>query len=163
MVYQLPQFWDILSDGFQIILCMLILGFYIKNRAIYKKIAVKKKINDSQQSFTTNVFNTSVQQLVNQAFTNIIDTTTDERTGLESVLEQNSPGSENNGISMAQFDSQLPDGHDNHPRSDDRSEIFRRHDKVKRLSARGMKARKISDALKIPLGEVELILSLQKK
>ena len=163
MVFQVPQFWDIVSDGFQIILCMLILCFYIKNRSIYKKFAVKKIINGAGQSFNTHVFNTTVQQLVNQAFTNIIDTIAAERTGLESVLEQNPLGSEDNDISKVLSNSKLPNSHDHHPISDDRSEISGRHDRVKRLSAKGMNARRISEKLKIPLAEVELILSLQKK
>ena len=163
MIFQVPQFWDIVSDGFQIILCMLILCFYIKNRSIYKKFAVKKIINGAGQSFNTHVFNTTVQQLVNQAFTNIIDTIAAERTGLESVLEQNPLGSEDDDISMVQSNSKIPNSHDNHPISDDRGEIAGRHDRVKRLSAKGMNARRISGKLKIPLAEVELILSLQKK
>ena len=163
MIFQVPQFWDIVSDGFQIILCMLILCFYIKNRSIYKKFAVKKIINGAGQSFNTHVFNTTIQQLVNQAFTNIIDTIAAERTGLESVLEQNPLGSEDDDISMVQSNSKIPNSHDNHPISDNRSEIAGRHDRVKRLSAKGMNARRISEKLKIPLGEVELILSLQKK
>ena len=163
MIFQVPQFWDIVSDGFQIILCMLILCFYIKNRSIYKKFAVKKIINGAGQSFNTHVFNTTIQQLVNQAFTNIIDTIAAERTGLESVLEQNPLGSEDNYISKVQSNSKLQNSHDNHPISDNRSEIAGRHDRVKRFLAKGMTARRISEKLRIPLGEVELILSLQKK
>ncbi len=164
MVFQVPQFWDIVSDGFQIILCMLILCFYIKNRSIYKKFAVKKLINGAAgQSFNTHVFNTTIQQLVNQAFTNIIETIAAERTGLESVLEQNPLGGEDNDISKVQSNSKLQNSHDNHPISDDRSEIAGRHDRVKRLSDKGTNARRISEKLKIPLAEVELILSLQKK
>lgn len=164
MVFQVPQFWDIVSDGFQIILCMLILCFYIKNRSIYKKFAVKKMINGAvRESFNTHVINTTVQQMVNQAFTNIIDTITAERTGLESLLEQNPLGNEDDDISKVQSNSKLPNSRDNHPISDHRSEIAGRHERVKRLSAKGMNARKISEELKISLGEVELILSLQKK
>ena len=164
MVFQVPQFWDIVSDGFQIILCMLILCFYIKNRSIYKKFAVKKMINGAAgQSFNAHVFNTTIKQLVNQAFTNIIDTIAAERTGLESVLEQNPLGSEDNDISKEQSNSKSQNSHDNHPILDDRSEIVGRHDRVKRLSAKSMNARRISEKLKIPLAEVELILSLQKK
>ena len=37
MVFQVPQNWDIAIDGFQILLCLLILGFFIKNRVINKK------------------------------------------------------------------------------------------------------------------------------
>jgi hypothetical protein len=38
-----------------------------------------------------------------------------------------------------------------------------RHEKIRKFSARGLSARKISNELKIPLNEVELVLSLQQK
>ena len=163
MVFQVPQFWDIASDGFQIFLCLLIIGFFIKNRAIHKKYAVNKSKNGVGQSFNAHVFNITVQQQVNQAFSNIIGTIAAERNGLESVLGPNSLSSEVNNISTVQSNSQLPLSPDNHRVSDDRNVSAGRHDKVRKFSAKGLNARKISEELKIPMGEVELILSLQKK
>jgi len=163
MVFQVAQFWDILSDGFQIILCLLILGFLIKNRAIHKKFAINKMIKGAEHSFNKHVFNTTVQQLVNHAFTNITDTIAAERTDLERLLGQNPLGSEDDDISKSQYDCQLKNTLDNHLRSDDHNDLAGCHEKVKRFSAKGLNARKISEKLKIPLGEVELILSLQKK
>src|SRR5210317_1485021 len=145
MIFQVPQFWDIVSDGFQIILCMLILCFYIKNRSIYKKFAVKKIINGAGQSFNTHVFNITVQQQVNQAFTNIIGTIAAERTGLESVLGPNSLSSEDDNILKVQSNSQLPHSPDNHRVSDDRIASAGRHDKVRKFSAKGLTAMKISE------------------
>ena len=163
MVFQVPQFWDIAGDGFQILLCLLILGFFIKNRAIHKKYAVNKSKNGVGQSFNAHVFNITVQQQVKQAFTNIIGTIAAERNGLKSVLGLNSLSNEDDNISKVQFNSQLPNSHDNHRMPDDRSTSAGRHEKVREFSTKGLSARKISEELKIPMGEVELILSLQKK
>jgi len=163
MVFQVPQFWHIASDGFQILLCLLILGFFIKNRAIHKKYAVNKIINGAGQSFNTHVFNITVQQQVNQAFTNIIETIAAERNGLKSMLELNPLSSEDEDISKVQSDSQLPDRYDNFRKSNDRTGRAGRHDRIRKLSAKGLSARKISEGLKIPMSEIELILSLQKK
>jgi hypothetical protein len=163
MVFQVPQFWHIAIDGFQILLCLLMLGFFIKNRVNHKKYAVSKTNNGAGQSFNAHVFNITVQQQVHQAFTNIIEIIAAERNGLESVLGLNPPSSEDDDISKVQSNSQLPNSHDNHRISDDCSGSAGRHDKVRKFSAKGLNARKISEELKIPMGEVELILSLQKK
>ena len=163
MVFQVPLNLDIAIDGFQILLCLLILGFYIKNRAIHKKLAVSKIKNGAGQSFNAHVFNRIVKQQVDQALTNILDTIAAERNGLKSVLGLNPLRSKDDDISKVQSNSQLPNSHDNHRISDDRSGSAGRHDKVRKFSAKGLSVRKIAEELKIPMGEVELILSLQKK
>ena len=163
MVFQVPQFWAIAGDSFQFFLYLLILGFYIKNRAIHKKYAVNRTKNGARKSFNAHVFNKTVQQQVNQAFTNIIETISAERNGLRSVLGPNQLISEGPDISKVQSNSQLPNRYENHRKSKDRTERAGRHDKVRKLSAKGLSARKISEGLKIPMSEIELILSLQKK
>jgi hypothetical protein len=163
MIFQVPQFWVIVGDSFQILLCLLILGFFIKNRVIHQKFEVNKSKNDIGHSFNAQVFNITVRQQVNQAFTNIIGTIAAERNGLARVLGPNSPSSENDNILKVQSDSQLPHRPDNHWVSDDRIASAERHDTVRKFSAKGLNARKISEELKIPISEVELVLSLQKK
>ena len=163
MVFQVPQFWNLAGDGFQILLCLLILGFFIKNRVIHKKYAVNKSKNGTKQSFNAHVFNITVQQQVNQAFTNILGAIVTERNDLESVLGPNPLIGEEDNIAKVQSNSQFPHSPDNHRISDDRTASAGRHDKVRKFSAKGLNARKISEELKIPISEVELVLSLQKK
>ena len=79
------------------------------------------------------------------------------------MLGLNSLCNEDDDISKVQSNSQLPNSHDNHRMPDDRSASTGRHEKVREFSTKGLSARKISEELKIPMGEVELILSLQKK
>ena len=163
MVFQVPQFWDIAGDGLQILLYLLMLGFYIKNRAIHKRYAVNRTKNGRRQSFNAQVFNITVEQQVNQAFTNIIETIAAERNGLKSVLGLNTLSTEDKHLSKMQSNSQLPKRYDNRRIVDDRIGRAGRHDKVRKLIAKGLSVRKISEGLKIPMGEVELILSLQRK
>jgi hypothetical protein len=163
MVFQVPQICDTAGAGLQILLYLLILGFYIKNRSIHKKYTVHRTKNGGRQSFNAHVFNTTVQQQVNQAFTNIMDTIATERNGLKSALGLNALSSEDKQICKMQSNSKLPKSYDNHRVSDDRTGRAGRHDKVLKLLAKGLSARKISEGLKIPMGEVELILSLQRK
>jgi len=163
MVHQLPQFWDIAGDGLQIFLYLLMLGFYIKNRAIHKKYTVNRTRKGSRRSFNAHVFNITVQQQVNQAFANIFETIAAERNGLRNVLGINALSSEDKYISKMQSNSHLPKRYDNSRISDDRNGKAGRHDKVRKLLAKGLSARKISDGLKIAMSEVELILSLQER
>jgi uncharacterized protein YneF (UPF0154 family) len=162
MVFQVPQNWDVAIDAFQILLCLLILGFYIKNRIINKKCMVNRTNKSAAQSFNAHVFNITVQQQVNQAFNKILEAIAAERNVLESVIGLNPLRNEDGTISKLPSNSKLPISHDNDRISVDRSVNPGRYDKVRKFSAKGLSARKISEELKIPMGAVELILSLQK-
>jgi hypothetical protein len=163
MVFQVPQNLDIAIDSFQILLCLFILGFYIKNRVINKKYIANRTKNGAGQNFNAHVFNITVQQQVNQVFNKIVETIAAERNVLESVLGFNPLRNEAGNISKAPPSYKLPNSHENDRISDDRSGSAGRHDNVRKFSAKGLSARKIAEELKIPIGEVELILSLQKQ
>ena len=151
------------GNGFQILLFLLILGLYIKNRSIHKKYAANQTKHHSGKTFNAHVFNIAVQQQVNQIFSNIIETIAAERNGLESALGLNSLNSQNEDNSKVHFDSRLQHPHDDHRISDDRIERAARHEKIRKLAAKGLSTAKISEGLKIPMSEVELVLSLPKK
>jgi hypothetical protein len=163
MVFQVHPFWDHAGNGFQIILFLLILCLYIRNRAIHKKYAVSQTNHHSGKSFNAHVFNLAVQQQVNQIFSNIIETIAAERNGLESVLGLNPLNSQNEDSSKLNSDSRLQNPHDDHRISDDRNKRAARHEKIRKLAAKGLSTTKISKGLKIPMSEVELVLSLPKK
>jgi Trp operon repressor len=104
-----------------------------------------------------------VEQQLNQAFTNILETITAERNGLESLLGLNTPNQEDDDISMVRANTQLSDVNGNQRLIDDQIGSSGRHDNVRKLAAKGLSARKISKELKISISEVELILSLREK
>ena len=162
MVFQVPQNWDIAIDGFQILLCLLILGFFIKNRVINKKYMINRTNESAEQSFNAHVFSITVQQQVNQVFNKILETIAAERNVLECVLGLKPLWNETGTLSKMPSNSKLPISHDNDRIFDDRSGNPGRYDKVRKFSAKGLSTRKIAEELKIPMGEVELILSLQK-
>ena len=162
MVFQMPQVWDMASDGLQIFLYLMILVFFIKNRAIQKKIAVDKTKNGAAQGFEAQVFTIAVQKQINQAFANITETIASERNCLEGVLGRNALSSDGKDISYVQSNLQLPNGHNNNAIPDDRNGSDGRHDEVLKYSAKGLSIRKISEELNLPMSEIELILSLQK-
>jgi hypothetical protein len=160
MVFQVPQFWNLAGDGFQILLCLLMLSFFIKNRIIQKKNAFNKAKSGTGQSFNTHIFSITVEQQINQAFTNIIENIRAERNGLESLLGLNPPNQRDEDISMIRANTQLSDLNPNQRLTDDRIGNTGRHDKIRKLATKGLTARNISKELKISMSEVELILSL---
>ena len=109
MVFQIPKIWNLAGDGFQILLCLLMLSFFIKNRIIEKKTALNIAKGTTGKNFDTHIFSITVEQQLNQAFTNIIENIASERNALECALGLNSPHYQDEGISMVRANTQLSD------------------------------------------------------
>jgi len=123
----------------------------------------RKKRNDGTgQSFDTAFFNLTIQQQIYQAFTNILATIAIERNEIESLLGGHLSNSKEEERLKTQSSSQILDDYEKHPKSDAQYEGTRQHDKIRIFSDRGMNARKIAETLKLPISEVELIMSLDK-
>ena len=86
-----------------------------------------------------------------------------ERDDLERALGLNPLSNQDDVSSKVKSNSQRPPNPDSHRLSDERTEGARRHETIRKFAAKGLNVRKISEALKIPLSEVELVLSLQEK
>ena len=57
----------------------------------------------------------------------------------------------------------MPNGFVSPKVSDEKVGDSRQNEKIHKYAAKGLSVRKISDELRIPISEVELILSLEKK
>lgn len=163
MALQSPHFWDTAGDLVQIILCLFILFFFIRNRRYQKKHTAAQTVKQLGKSFNQQVFTQAVQQQIDQIFSNIIENLAVERGNLERMLRLNHQ--DGDGSIILNKKSIFRTRHDPGSQriSDKTAAGDQRHEKIRKFSARGLSARKISDELKIPLNEVELILSLQKK
>jgi len=161
MVFQMPQFWDVAIDGIQIILCLLILLFLIRSRRKNRKSALEKAIRDSGQSFNVQMFCQTLKQQVDQAFANISDTIAVEQRNLDEVLPISSYGKESYGILQSQSRLHRPAGQEISPLASDATGSDQLHEQIQNLADKGISARQISEDLKTPLGEVELVLSLR--
>lgn len=163
MVLQGPDFWDVAGDCLQIILCLFALFFFIRIWLNQKRSVSKETVKNVGKSFNEQVFTQTVQQQIDQAFTNIMESLTVERKNLESVLGLNHVSSEDVGMAKKQSISQMPNSLVNSRVSDETVGDSRQNEKIHKYAAKGLSARKISDELRIPISEVELILSLEKK
>jgi hypothetical protein len=160
MVLQVPHYWGTVVDGFQTILCLLILLFLVRNRRKHKASALEETLKESGKSFNIQVLSQTIKQQMDQAFANIADTMAAERFKLESLLPFNRPGHVIFPPSAFPTPSLRSAGSEISPVSDGRSQIDELNQQIQKLADKGMSARQISEELKTPLAEVELILSL---
>jgi hypothetical protein len=161
MVFQMPQYWDVAIDGIQIVLCVLILLFLIRGRRKKRPVALEAAIRESGQGFKVQVFIQTLKQQVNQAFANIADTIAVEQRNLDQVLSISSHGQEDYNLSEYQSPLHAASGREIAPIAGEAPGSDPLHEQIQQLAVKGMSARQISETLKTPLGEVELVLSLR--
>jgi len=162
MVFQIPQYWDVAIDGIQIILCFLILVVLIRYRKKNREFAPDKANRVSGPSFNVHFFAQSLKQQVDQAFANVAETMDVEQRKLDKVLSISDSGGR--GYDMAQNQTGLhrPVDPEILPLSGDASGGDPLHEQIHKLAVKGMSSIQISEELKTPLGEVELVLSLRE-
>jgi hypothetical protein len=160
MVFQIPHYWDVAIDGIQILLCLLILVFLFRHHRNNRRSALEKAIRESDSDFNVQILTQTFKQQIDQAFARIAETIAAEQRNLEEMLPIQDPGKGISGLS--QFRSRLhrPNEAKITPVAGDESGSDQLHEQIQQLALKGLSARQISEALKTPLGEVELVLSL---
>lgn len=156
-------FWEVAGDCVQIILCLLILLFFIRNRKKQKQQLPRQTIKNVEKSFNEQVFTQTVQQQIEQAFANIMEGLAAERDNLKRLLGDDHSNRANEGVSRMGSLCGKPHNPLNRRIPAKTADSDQRLEKILKFSLKGMSARKISDELKVPLSEVELVLSLQKE
>ena len=161
MVFDLVKYWEVAVDGIQIVLCLLILFFLIRNRR--RKIApewVAAK-TESGQSFNLQVLSQTINQQVELAFSNILESIAVERRNLGNVLQLNQFNHAGRISTENQRSPVLSKNSEVLPKSKEPADKEEHRTRIQMLAARGISAKQIAEELKTPMGEVELILSLQ--
>jgi hypothetical protein len=161
MVFEWMKYWEVAVDGLQIFLCILILFFLILNRR--KKLQpdsleVKPEFG---RSFNLQVFSQTINQQIELAFSNILESVAVERRNLDKILQSNKfdkvtsfPAATQRPLEEYKTDAALL-------RSKETANMSEHLARIQKLAARGMSAKQIAEELKTPRGEVELILRLQ--
>ena len=161
MVFTLPQYWDLAIDGIQIIICFLILVFLIRSRRKPTQSARQAAFNPTSQYFNVEVFSQTIKQQVDQAFAVITETIAVEQRKLYGVLLNRV--ADNEAFVISEFQSPLHQ--QKNPAApaifSESSSSDQLHEQIQKLAVKGRSARQISEELKTPLGEVELVLSLR--
>ena len=163
MLTELLQHWQIAVDGLQILLCLLILFFLIRNYRRKSKIDMMSANSPSNSDFNFQVFTEAIHQQVELAFTNILQVADNERRNLDKVLQFQQLKYTQSGSKQVLPPAPASHRDNTHLNMTEAARQNERQHSIRQLATRGMSARQISDELKTPLGEVELVLSLQKQ
>ena len=159
MIFQIPQYWQLAIDGLQIFLCLLILFFFVTKRTKNRKTAVKSIESDPVSNFNARFLAESFHQQTDQAFDNILTVISRERRNLDGLLQLLVEKQPDVAVSAQIFDAPaqaVAGTHDLLPDDQLKAE-------VQKLSDSGKNTGQISRQMKIPVGEVELILNLTKQ
>jgi hypothetical protein len=162
MVIEMTEHWEVVVDSLQIFLCLLILFFMIRNRRHRMKPDRMNPKSVSGQDFNLQVLSQTIHQQVEQAFTNILKVAANERRDLVKVLELQQFAYADHSSPGVRSQSLLSRHDDTAQSVQENSGQGRLQKHIQKLSTQGMNAKQISEELKTPLGEVELILSLQE-
>jgi hypothetical protein len=162
MVFQVPPYWGAVSDGIQIILGLLILLVLIRNRRKFKQSLLEKALPESGQNFNVQVFSQTIKQQLDQAFANITRTIAVEQTNLDRVLSASRSHRGTPPMADLYDPVSMPEPVEISWISGQSANRNDPHEQTLKLAGEGLTARQISDKLKIPIGDVELILSLKE-
>jgi hypothetical protein len=129
---------------------------------IHKKLEDSLSCKNINPNFEAAVVNITFQQLIYRAFTNILDTITTERTGLERILEYHADPCFDEQMKSAPSNTKQSINDAKQSDTDNNVESKIRKSEIRKFSSKGLNPQKISETLKIPLSEVELILNLNE-
>lgn len=162
MMYQIPHFWNTAFNGIQFILFLMIFCYFLKNKMIHKKLEDSLSCKNINPKFEAAFVNITFQQSIYRAFTNILDTITAERNGLERILEYHADPRFDGEMKSSFLNTRKSINDAKQSGTDNNVESNIRKSDIRKFSSKGLNPRKISEALKIPLNEVELILNLDE-
>jgi hypothetical protein len=161
MVFQMPQYWDVAIDGIQIVLCLLILVCLIRNRKKNRNSVQDGAFRESGPSFNVQIFCQTLKQQVDQALANIAETIAAEQRRLDQVLSSGSATNPRYDIASYPATFHPSVNSEISPLAASASDSDPLHEQIQKLADTGLSVRQISEELKTPQGEVELVLSLR--
>ena len=162
MVMAMMQNWEVAIDGIQIFLCLLILFFLIRNHRRRISPDQTNPKHESGPDFNAQIFSQTMNQQIELAYTNIVDVLADERRNMEKILQFQQLKPFDHSSSEILPSSHPAPGGDDLEHVNESADQSRLQTRIRKLATRGMSPKQIATELKTPLGEVELILSLQR-
>ena len=151
MTSQLLPVWELVLDGVQIFLCVMIFLFLIHNKIKYKRWILNAAPQKETIAFSDEIRMQHLKQLTEKCFDTVIDTITQERLALQARFDGSESESENLG-------SVLPTSEDfqsvfQNDETRPGSTEFTHFSEIIALADKGLSIREISQQLKMPSGE----------
>lgn len=161
MPYFIIEFWVIILDVIGICFCGITIFYLLKNKISFNKNSLKEEGVENSGNFNELLFQVLGQSEI--AFESISDTIKKERRVLQEMIEKQI---KNEGNPLLEKDSKQIKKNlreKNIKTSDvDNSISDLPHGEVQRLADMGLGVKEISERVKIPKGEIELILKFRR-
>ena len=160
MTEQMLPLWEMVLDGVQVFLCVMIFLFLLHNRIKYKRWLLNAVPQDKTVGFSDEVRMQQFKQLAEKSFDHVVDTINQERLALQAQFESGSTDSEQQVSTL-----QTPNNFKNVIQDDESgsgSTELGNFSEIVALADKGLSVREISQRLNMPGGEVELVLRLNK-
>ena len=160
MTDQLLPLWELMLDGVQIFLCMMIFLFLLHNRIKYKRWILNTAFQEKTVAFSDEIRMQHLKQLTEKSFDNVVDAINQERLALQTQLETDAKDPE-----LQPSILQTPDEFKNVIQDDEKGPgdtDLGNFSEIVALADKGLSIREISQRLNMPGGEVELVLRLNK-
>ena len=159
MTIEMMPLWELVLDGVQIFLCVIILFFLIRNRIQHKRFILDTSPNDYAAEFSSEIRIQHLKQATEYTFDAIVDVIQQERLALQKYYNP-----QKHHLEVQASDFALPTGINTVPPSDEQRDVdAAEFSEILRLSEKGLSTREISQHVNMPRGEVELVLRLNKE
>jgi hypothetical protein len=165
MIDQLPPLWELplwelVLDGIQIILCIMIFLFLLNNRIKYKRWVLNAVRQEKSVAFFDEIRMQHLKQLTEKSFDNVVDTINQERLTLQTQFEADATDSEQHAPVLRTSDElkNVIQDDEKGPGDNDLGNFS----EIVALAEKGLSIREISKRLNMPGGEVELVLRLNR-
>jgi hypothetical protein len=152
--------WELVMDGVQIFLCMMIFLFLLRNRIKYKRWFLKAVSEEKRFVFSDEIRMQNLKQLAEKSLDNVAEAINQERLALQMHFEADTPDSERQAPVL-----QTPEKFKNAIQNDEKGPgdiDLSNFSEIVALAEKGLSIREISQRLNMPGGEVELVLRLNK-
>ena len=160
MTEQMLPLWEMVLDGVQVFLCVMIFLFLLHNRIKYKRWLLNAVPQDKTVGFSDEIRMQQFKQLAEKSFDHVVDTINQERLALQAQFESGFTDSEQQVSTL-----QTPNDFKNVIQEDESgsgSTELGNFSEIVALADKGLSVREISQRLNMPGGEVELVLRLNK-
>lgn len=158
MELQALNFWEIALDIIQICLCGFVILFLILNRIKFRQLILRAPSEKPSRHAHSDFVIEAIRQQTELAFGHIAETIEKERQVLDAYFDkrdqQIAPAI------LTPVTATPPDQHSggDAPEADPAGEIY---SEIERLADQGLSLTDISERLKVPQGEVDLVLKLK--
>ena len=153
------NFWEIALDATQIGLCGLILLFLIRNRMKFKRLILNTPAAGKSQNFNTEFVVEAVRQQTELAFNHILETIDKEHQTLRAYFElretQLAPG-----LLKSASSGRIEPISSSEASETNAADVI--YSEIESLADQGLSLADISEKLKVPRGEVDLVLKLKR-